>query len=343
MYALIPASLHDLTGLEPFQSEQWARVKQYLGWKGYAFFITDEKGKELAIFLCLVRQLFPGFSLAYIPLGPLSLQGVRLPECMESDASWLESISRQLHTYIGTAVFQIQWDLPWHTQSADIQSTARIHVCKESTQPTGTWVVDLRSGLEEVRKEYRKRARRHLAKNKGIVEVRPWQGNEQELLKWYDIYCKTARNDGFTHRSYGYIKAVLEECKGGDASSSLDCMLLFAYVDEKMEGGIIVLYSRYKGLYLFGGADRTCGYSVSYSLQDSAIAEAVRRKCSCYDFYGVPSGSGNGSHLSSLLLFKQAFGGNLWERMLTVNYAARPMIYAVASFMESVRFRMHRH
>jgi hypothetical protein len=153
MYALIPASLHDLTGLEPFQSEQWARVKQYLGWKGYAFFITDEKGKELAIFLCLVRQLFPGFSLAYIPLGPLSLQGVRLPECMESDASWLESISRQLHTYIGTAVFQIQWDLPWHTQSADIQSTARIHVCKESTQPTGTWVVDLRSGLEEVRKD----------------------------------------------------------------------------------------------------------------------------------------------------------------------------------------------
>ena len=152
-----------------------------------------------------------------------------------------------------------------------------------------------------------------------------------DLSQWYSIYKRTGIEDGFSTRSFSYIKRIMD-MKNSD--------LLISTVDDKIVGGIIILYGLETSVYLLGGSLKNCGYSVSYTLQDEAIKLCKHKGSKYYDLFGI--GSEKSKHLNSLNLFKTSFDGKTINRISTFDYPINPIIYFFFNLAEIIRYTFYR-
>lgn len=337
MYTLKKSCVSDLEGLEPFQSKGWADAKKALGWISYVFRL-ELQGQVVSHLLVLVKKLGPGLYIGYIPFGPVGINSLEMAKGLKP---FLFDISHALCNQIQQPLIFLQWDFPFGTEVKGFHLIKPLKLLSESTQPTGTWVLDVSQGYESVVKNYHKRAKRALKRNSGVVTIKEWNGSDEQFNQWYAVYIATALRDGFTRRGHSYIQGILNSCRQGK-DNRVDAKLYLSYKDGTINGGIIVLFTPAKGLYLFGASLREKGISASYSLQDRAIHDACQRGCKIYDFYGIPSKNGEGLHLQSLQLFKQSFGGYRMDRIASVDFVNKKCLYKGFSFVEHVRMKRKR-
>lgn len=311
---ITPIALSSLREDSVFQSAFWAEVKKE-AWRSYAFRI--EKGEVFDTVLVLCRTLFLSYSLAYIPFGP-SLY----------DADVLLALRDVMKDLEGEKVFLIRFDLPWGSEDANVPSSA--HMLDESIQPEGSVRIELPDGFV-----LHTRARRNIAKAQK-VEVRLWDGREQELRHWYDTYRETGLRDGFSTRSFIYIQHLL--------SLSLDIVprLYVAMYKGACIGGIITLENKNEKVYILGSSLRVDGISPGYVLQEKAINDAITSGIGCYDLFGIPGRNGRGGHLSSLTLFKTAFGGEECYRKPSFDLDTMPAVAFIFRIAEKIRYVLYR-
>ncbi len=322
----------------PFQSQYWALAKRPSGWRSFAFAYTAEGVEEdehTSVVLVLVRRLFFGMRLAYVPFGP------PVYSYKESPSSVVQHFSQEIRTLLPKGTAFIRFDLPWFTPDESelpVLTGKHIRFCRESVQPEGTAQIDLSNGIEAVRLQYRERARRNIRKSKshGIV-IKTWDGSQKALDEWYSVYLETAKRDGFSTRSESYLKHLLQ-LKTTDTKTHL----YLAYQGSSLIGGAIILASGSVSVYLFGASLRVDGCSPSYLLQDYAMSAACDRGCKVYDLFGISGPQGRGSHLEGLRLFKRAFGGYVCYRHPSVDYVYRRLVRFMYTRVEQVRYSIHR-
>jgi lipid II:glycine glycyltransferase (peptidoglycan interpeptide bridge formation enzyme) len=320
----------------PFQSQFWALAKRPSGWRAFAFSYTAEGADgspTTSVMLVLVRRLFLGMRLAYVPFGP--------PVDIYADepSTQLQVLSAALKPLMPKGTAFIRYDLPWFDDGPPPTVTGKgLKTCRESVQPEGTSRIDLTVGFEQVRSQYRERARRNIRKARAHgITVKRWDGSSATFEQWYQVYLETARRDGFTSRPSSYILHLLQMEK-----KDITTHLYLSHLGNKVNGGALVISSESVAVYLFGASLRVEGCSPSYLLQDVAIGESCERGCAIYDLYGISGPEGRGAHLDGLRLFKRAFGGYVGYRPPSVDFVYRRFIRFIYATIEDIRFKLHR-
>ncbi len=300
------------------QTALWAAIKEAHGWTACAFSI--ERGGQVTDLLVLVRAIVRGHCLAYVPFGPLNIEGEELAH-----------LGEQLKALLPRSVFALRLDLPFGA-SSHIYSRG-FYPCRTSIQPEATIRMDLSGGYEAVRSGYHERAERALKKIAATrLSISEYGGQEELFDEFYALYRHTAERERFFGRSRAYLKTIV-----GDGSDRR-VRLFAAHNDDTLVGAIIVLFGESEALYLIGASKRVEGISPSYALQDRAIREACERGCACYDLYGVGGPEGRAAHLSSLELFKRSFGGVRIERPPTMDVPYRRGVWRLYRAAERIRY-----
>ena len=317
----------------PFQSPPWAYLKQQNGWTAVALHLESRSCNVNENLLILTREIKKTFHIAYIPFCPHRIQTLLL------NNGDFQSFSESLCRFLPRSVVMIRYDLPFtYTDERYIVSISgkRIRECEESVQPQATSIIDLKEGYEKVRSLYRKRACRAIRNAvRQDLTIARYQGDTLLFDRWYELYRETAQRDGFSPRTKHYISRLVHDPEIRDR-----CPFFLAFHNGVLSGGVITICSDNVCVYLLGATKRISGISPGYPLLDRSVREACERGCLYFDFHGVAGPFSKGSHLESLTLFKQSFGGTIFYRQPSTDYIRRPFLYSLYSRAEALRYKI---
>lgn len=279
------------------QSAAWGELKSEFGWRT-TYIIAGDGGVQL-----LTRSLPLGFSLAYIPKGPVG---------GDWDALWLE-----IDHLCGTSrvVFlKVEPDY-WVTSQTDDTKILpnEFRPSRHSIQPRRTVVIDLSPDEDALLANMKQKTRYNirLAQRKDVV-VHP----SHDIEAFYKMMTVTGQRDGFGVHTKAYYQRAY------DLFQPLGmCALLLAEYEGQPLAGLMVFASGRRAWYLYGAStNQERNRMPTYLLQWEAMRWAKSKGCSEYDLYGVPDEDAtvleeNFTHRSDGLWgvyrFKRGFGGEL--------------------------------
>lgn len=317
-----------LVSQTPYVSEYWAKLKDLNGWKNEAYEIN--KDGFLFQSLVLYKEIIRNNFLGYIPFSPCCVNGKAQLSSKEIK-EFLIYISKRSEFKI--IFFKVDLPFEYNDNSLFYKD---FHLNKESIQPEVTIKLNLLQNLNDIRANYRKRAKRALKKNFNNIVVKQVEPNEDNILLWYNLYLETAKRDHFQTRNFDYIKKIFNI-----EDNKVQPKLIFAFKQEQLVGGIILLLGKEEALYLFGASKKLDGFSPSYSLQDFAIELTQNAGIKKYDFLGVGTNE-KSMHLKTLTLFKSSFGGELYQRVPTLDFPIKKSLYYLFKIVEYIRIKIYR-
>lgn len=367
-----PRDPESLEASNLFQSGFWCRFKEKFGWIPFAFQVRYRHAGiegELPLFVHL-RALLPGFSLAYIPFGPVIPSGLEKGNIPNSTHSFSAENSWNLLTTIGQALEKelpfpchvVRFDLPWEkssdgerdfkrspSENATFQTSenttfrkgSRLYRAPVDIQPPDTVVLDLAPDEEELLNGMKPKTRYNvrLAMKKG-VEVR--LGTVEDLELWYALYQETAARDRIAIHPYAYYRALFDlSLSYGGESPALS--LFLAYYEGTLVGGILVALFKDMAIYLYGASsNRHRNVMASYLLQWEAMKWAKRMGARTYDLFGIPPREDPTHPMVGLYRFKTGFGGKILHRWGCWDYPIHCVPYGIYRQAERFRYWYHK-
>ncbi len=321
------AFIREHPGGHLLQSTAWGRLKSAFGWEVLRLAVLA--GKEIRAAAQVLFRRFPGFSLAYVPRGPVvawedeAVLGVLLEGLVRAGRS-----RRSLF-------LKIEPNRPEDTGLSE-----RLHRLGffpgRPVQPRSTLVVDL-EGTEEAllaRMKPKTRYNIRLAGRRG-VQVRPARGPEEVAL-FYELLLETARRDAFgIHVQPYYQTAYHLLCERGNG------VLLFAEREKKVLAALMAAAWGREAIYLYGAShSRGQEHMPSYLLQWEAMRWARSRGCIRYDLWGIPDSVLEGGDereerreknirdgMWGVYRFKQGFGGRPLRTVGAYDRPVSPCLY----------------
>jgi lipid II:glycine glycyltransferase (peptidoglycan interpeptide bridge formation enzyme) len=290
------------------QTTAWGELKSQYGWKVYRL-LTDESGAQI-----LLRKLPFGFSMAYIPRGPVGSNW---------GALWdeIDTLCKQ-----NKAIFlKVEPDL-FEGKSGDsdlAQPPARFLQSVHSIQPCRTLIVDIGGSEVDILEKMKQKTRYNirLAQKKGIV-VR----STADVETFYQMIQITSRRDRFGVHAPEYYRQVYELF-----APRGQCELLLSEFEGQPIASLMVFARGERAWYFYGASsDQYREFMPTYLLQWEAIRWARHRGCKIYDLWGVPdydepfledNFSMRSDGLWGVYRFKRGFGGELkrtigpWDRV----------------------------
>lgn len=285
------------------QTSQWGQLKSEFGWRA-AHLVRAESGAQV-----LFRPLPLGFSLAYIPRGPVGgdLQAL-LPE--------LDALCRKRRA-IALKLEPDEW-----ADNAPLPPAGFVP-SPQSVQPPRTITIDLRGDEETLLSRMKQKTRYNirLGQRKGVV-VRV----SGDLDTFNRLMAETSERDAFGVHSPDYYRRVHDLFQPHEL-----CDLLVAEADGVPLAALMVFARGKRAWYLYGAsATEHRNTMCTYVLQWEAIRWARARGCTEYDLWGVPDAeegqleaefSRRSDGLWGVYRFKRGFGGTLrrtagpWDRV----------------------------
>lgn len=305
------------------QTGDWGELKSAFGWKAERIIIEDS-GAQI-----LFRSIPGGFSLGYIPKGPVGENWLDLmPE--------IDALCRE-----NRAIFlKVEPDL-WNDRES--LSLFRDPVWKQShpIQPRRTIFIPIEGSEEQILAAMKQKTRYniHLAEKKDItVKV------ADDLKIFQKMMTITGKRDGIgVHTEAYYQKAYdLFHPKG-------KCDLLFACYQDEPIAGIMVFAQGKTAWYMYGAStDIERNRMPTYLLQWEAIRWAKSKGCEEYDLWGIPdlnedeleaAFTRKESHkgLWGVYRFKRGFGGKILRSVGAWDRVYYPSLYQV--YMQVLRVR----
>jgi peptidoglycan pentaglycine glycine transferase (the first glycine) len=307
------AFLKDHPEAHLLQTGAWAALKSAFGWSAHAV-QAGETGAML-----LVRQLAPGFKLAYIPRGPVGggVSGL-LPE--------LDRFCRAQSVFC----LKLEPDARWDEDSARTLKSLGFEVSPQPIQPARTIVVDLQPDEDSILARMKQKTRYNirLAARKDVT-VRPWD----DIAGFARMMAVTAARDEFGAHSQAYYQ------KAYDLFHPDACELFLAeYQGEPLAA--LMVFARGRRAWYFYGASRDAHREKmpTYLLQWEAMRWARGHGCKAYDMWGIPDYSedeleagfqGRSDGLWGVYRFKRGFGGEVVRSMGAWDRAYKPLHYAM--------------
>jgi len=350
---LEPVSLRTIDGHDVLlQTGFWGDFKSLFGWSPLAFRMSG--GVPL---LALMRRLPGGFSLCYLPHGPLTT----------TPANWneyfLKSISSLLAEHLPRGCLFVRYDLPWGVEGegkAARTLDSPFRKAPMDIQPASTVVVDLRPTAETLLSQMKSKTRYNvrLAQKHGVTVS---DGSIADLEAWYGLYKETAGRDRIAIHSFSYYRALFDLARGTIASPGTegaqprewweidrpapegprwhpDVRLLLARLDGELLAGIIVALHGRRATYLFGASsNQHRNLMATYLLQWEAMRLAKHEGCESYDLFGIPFREDPSDPMYGLYRFKTGFGGTIVNRPGSWDYPLLPAGYALYRRAEAAR------
>lgn len=288
------------------QSGAWGELKASFGWKAERL-VVENDGVQV-----LFRLLPGGFTIAYVPKGPISFN-----EDLIHEMSELCRINRAIFLKIEPDAWEPEKVLFFETSPEWIES--------KPIQPQRTVLVSLTGSEDELlgRMKQKTRYNIRLAEKKGIVVK-----TSRDLEEFHLMSEITGKRDGFgVHSKTYYQKAMELFTPTGNAE------LLTAYYEERPVASLIVFALGDMAWYMYGASsDEERNRMPTYLIQWEAMKWAKAKGCKYYDMWGIPDieeeileeeFSTKHSHdgLWGVYRFKRGFGGEVkrsagaWDRI----------------------------
>ncbi len=305
------------------QTPEWGALKAGFGWQPAR--LVSETGRAGA--QVLFRSLPLGFSVAYIPRGPLG-----------DEAGWpelwaeVDALCRRRRA-VFLKVEPDQWE------SAGCQPPPGFSLGSQDVQPARTLLIDLTGGEEAVLARMKQKTRYNirLALKKEVV-VHP----SSDLATFHRMMLVTGQRDGFGVHSRAYYERAYQLFHGRG-----ECELLLAEYQGQPLAAIMVFGRGSRAWYFYGASsDEQRERMPTYLLQWEAMRWARCCGCTQYDLWGVPDADEatleagfleRSGGLWGVYRFKRGFGGELrracgpWDRIY------HPLLYALYRLWASRR------
>jgi lipid II:glycine glycyltransferase (peptidoglycan interpeptide bridge formation enzyme) len=279
-------------------------------------FVRNDKAGAMILF----RNLPFGFTIAYIPEGPLGVP---------SEGFWHEvsEVCKQKK-----AIFLKVEPFVWQEDVEELDNLnleASFKLVTDTVQPPSTIVIDLRDDEDVILARMKQKTRYNirLAERKGVeVEL------SEELSTFHDLMKLTGERDAFgVHSEEYYQKAFdLFHTHG-------KCSLLIASFEGTPLAGVMVFTHGKNAWYLYGASSNEYrNLMPTYLIQWKAMLYAKSLGCEFYDLYGVPdadletleeSFSAKNDGLWGVYRFKRGFGGDLKRTVGAFDRVFKPVLY----------------
>jgi peptidoglycan pentaglycine glycine transferase (the first glycine) len=285
------------------QTSAWGQLKAAFGWE-IAHVVAGGSGAQL-----LFRRLPLGFSLAYIPRGPLGPVTENLWMAIDAVCQRYRAVLLKIEPDL------VKYDPP------EILPGFRASV--HSIQPPRTLLVDLQPDEGQILARMKQKTRYNirLAEKKG---VRIFSSNDLE--RFQALMDITGERDGFGVHNQAYYQTAysLFHPIGG-------CELLAAEFQGTWLAALLVFRHGGRAWYFYGASsDQHRNLMPTYLLQWEAMRWAKSAGCQEYDLWGVPDEDEatleekfitRSDGLWGVYRFKRGFGGELrrapgpWDRV----------------------------
>jgi lipid II:glycine glycyltransferase (peptidoglycan interpeptide bridge formation enzyme) len=318
------------------QTSGWGELKATFGWQVFRLAVgngvkpSGEQACYTAGAQVLLRRIPFGFSLAYIPKGPVGVSWEGL--WSEIDALCLRE--RAVFLKIEPDL----WEEEAHSQFRGAFPPG-FHLSSHTIQPPRTMIVDLRSSEADILSLMKQKTRYNirLALKKGVI-VHPFED--------VDLFCQlmqqTGKRDRFGVHSPAYYQKVYDVFHSRD-----ECEMFLAEYERQPLAALMVFARGDRAWYFYGAsADTHRERMPSYILQWEAMRWAKQRGCLEYDLWGVPDADENSLEtnftsrsdgLWGVYRFKRGFNGELrrsagpWDRVYS------PLLYRLYRFLTRER------
>jgi lipid II:glycine glycyltransferase (peptidoglycan interpeptide bridge formation enzyme) len=292
------------------QSSAWGELKAGFGWEP-TWVAAGDAGAQV-----LFRRLPLGYTLAYIPKGPLGENWAGL---------WPEV---DLLCRARKAVFlKVEQDT-WEGEEIDLSDEGFLPLA-HAIQPLRTQLLDISDSEDEIlgRMKQKTRYNIRLAGKKEVV-VKP-SADIQAFSSMMDV---TGQRDDFGVHSLDYYQRAYDLFHPQDA-----CELLVAEYEGQPLAGLMVFAWGKRAWYLYGAStNQERNRMPTYLLQWEAIRWAKEKGCTQYDLWGVPDEddetleanfTDRNDGLWGVYRFKRGFGGEVKRAALAWDKVYNPILY----------------
>jgi len=305
------------------QTSAWGVLKSTFGWRP-DWVMVRANGLQAGAQI-LFRRVLPGFSMAYMPRGPVTNQpGLQLDDpALKTFWQQVDQLCRQRRAVflkIEPDTWQecCKMEEPATADESEMPATAPAGfvASPHSIQPPRTIVIDLQGSEEQIlgRMKQKTRYNIRLAQRKGVT-VHP----TTDLEAFYRLMAVTGERDGFgVHSQEYFAQAYNLFHPQGEAE------LLTAEFEGEPLAALMVFQRGGRSWYLYGASSNEHReLMATYLLQWEAMRWAKACGCQEYDLWGVPDASladleakfatpgQAASGLWGVYRFKRGFGGSL--------------------------------
>jgi peptidoglycan pentaglycine glycine transferase (the first glycine) len=295
------------------QMAEWGELKFNFGWEA-AYVVAGESGAQV-----LFRSLPLGFSLAYIPKGPIG-------EDWESLWPEVDALCRSRR-----AVFLKVEPDAWegHAPSQRLRASG-FRPSPHAIQPHQTLVLDIRGEEDDILAQMKQKTRYNvrLAGKKGVA-VTP----STDVEGFSRMMDTTGERDAFGVHTLAYYRRAYELFHPVGA-----CELLVASFEDEPLAALMVFAHGERAWYFYGAStDLHRNRMPTYLLQWEAIRWAKEKGCRQYDLWGIPDAdeetleaqfTQRSDGLWGVYRFKRGFGGELKRSAGTWDRVYNPAMYA---------------
>lgn len=294
-----------------FQTSRWGTLKARFGWGVERFALINGK-VIVAGAQVLYRSLPFGFTLAYIPKGPL------LDWDDEHQVRTLLVVLRQAAYRRRAFCLKLEPDLLEDPALASRLDRLGFRPSPQTIQPRSTIFIDLKGEQDEIlaRMNRKIRYRIRLAARKGVI-VR--EGTASDLSAFQCLLEETARRKDFAIHSAEFYRSAYDLfVPSGQAR-----FLLATYGDTVLAGNMIFKLGR-KAWDMFAASSSAYrNLSSNFLMKWEAIRWARAQGCIMYDLFGIPDEVGQHPEryigtpperydgMWGVYYFKRSFGGRV--------------------------------
>jgi lipid II:glycine glycyltransferase (peptidoglycan interpeptide bridge formation enzyme) len=319
------------------QTGEWGELKSAFGWNPVRL-ILGNVGVQI-----LFRQLPLGFTVGYIPKGPVCND----PVFAINDRFWqeIDKVCKKNHAVF--CKFELDsWDIDHMSlDSRGLSFTEKVGSPRtivigsfiknhwlssiHNIQPPRTIIVDLKGSDEEILARMKQKTRYNirLAEKKGVT-VRAWD----DLGAFHKMLLITGGRDGFGIHSRAYYQRAYELLHPQHKGE-----LLLAEYQGKPLAALFVARNGNRAYYLYGAStEAERNRMPTYLLQWEAMKWAKTHGCEEYDLWGVPDEGEatleaefekRSDGLWGVYRFKRGFGGELKRALQAVDRVYNPILY----------------
>ena len=289
------------------QSWEWGEVKSKFNWESQRIGFLKE-GELKGVAQLLKRRLPLGFSLFYIPRGPVTDWGN--PDLVKEVVSSLKTLFTEKLKGQKTLFLRLEPPVEENEELSRILKEDGFKEYFKTVQPSSTLLIDLTPSEEELLKKFRRTARNliYRSEREGItVDVlRSREVTQKDLKGFYNLYRLTGKRFSFPLRPFKQFIFLLNEMT--------DLGAIRFYI-AKVKGLIlaygIVLVLGDKAFYIWGGTGRHKQYSkfFNYGYVWGILKDLKRTGIKTFDFWGLGPEDDKNHPWYGFTLFKRAFDG----------------------------------
>jgi len=209
--------------------------------------------------------------------------------------------------------------------------TAPMHVTADLTSQ-----LDLTKPDDEIKRMMRKGARYELNRVQKLDIQVEASTDDRYIDEFCDLQLKTAQRQKFVP----FSRKFLTEQFHAFAEPGKVILYRASYQDKLLAMAFVIFYGNEAAYHYGASTDLAREYPGAYAIQWEAIAEAKRRGCKRYNFWGVTEHGQTKHRFWGVSVFKRGFGGEDVAYLPARDLVINPVKYPATYLFETARRKL---